>query len=101
MVIGLVIFCIGLFIFSLYLSTGLAPSAEPGKKLMNSADDSLKIEEKKCIVVKLPENCLIPEDYTLDLKVSLHRCKDIEDKGKPNKNSRWYKNQYHELDEYM
>ncbi len=100
-VFGLVFFALVLFMLSLYLMFGATPAAAPGKKVLDTAGDRLKVEEQKFIVVKLPESCLAPENYTLDLRVSLHRGSDKPVGGKPDKNRRWYKNQYHELDEYM
>lgn len=99
MAVSLVLFAIVLFMYSLYIATGTAPVSLPGKKVPDAGSDRPKTEQQRLIVVKLPETCLIPEEYTLDLKVSLHRSKEVG--VKPDRSGRWYGNQYHRLDEYM
>lgn len=97
MAIGLIVFAIVLFILCLYLAVWATP-ATPGKNVFNAGGAGPDMEEQKFIVVKLPQPCLPPENYTLNIKVTLHRGKDETGDGKPDLRGRWYK---HQLDEYL
>ncbi|MFX4261406.1 hypothetical protein ACOBQJ_04300 [Pelotomaculum propionicicum] len=99
MAVGLFLFAFVMLLLCLYLSVWAVPAA-PGKHVFNAADSSVK-EEQKFIVVKLPESCKVPEDYTLDLKITLHKGKDAGGGAKSDLYGRWYKNRHHKLDEYM
>ena len=100
MAVGLVIFAVILLVLCLCLSCGAAP-ASPGRNVVNSAAAVPEAEEQKFIVVKLPDSCLVPENYSLDLKVTLHRGEGNPGGGEPDLNGRRQKNRYHKLDEYM
>lgn len=97
MAIGLVLFAIVLFMSCLYLAVGTNPAA-PGKNIFNADGGKLDMEELKFIVVNLPKTYLAPENYTLDIKVTLHRGKDDAAGGRSDLHGRRYNRQ---LDEYL
>ncbi|BAF60052.1 MAG: hypothetical protein HPY89_02675 [Pelotomaculum sp.] len=91
---------IGLALFSFVLfAITLGLSIRPAGRTFCSHN---KACEQKVIVVKLPDVFNIPEEYALDLKISLLKSKKAQDGGeKESKTGQPGKKFYRRLDEYL
>lgn len=101
--VGLALFSFVLFAITLGLSTRPVQGTHPDKKRVNAPGDSNRINDvndQKTIVVQLPRGGNIPEDYTIDLKVSLSRAKKGEERKEGGTEERG-KKFFRRLDEYL
>lgn len=99
--VSLALVSVVLFAVTLGLSTRPAQGLHSNKKRVNASGDLNNPNDQKTIVVKLPQGSNIPEDYTIDLKVSLSKAKKEGEEEKEKKTGRQGKKLYRRLDEYL
>lgn len=90
-----------LFAVTLGLSTRPSQGLHIPKRRLNTSTDLNQANDQKTIVVKLPQGVNVPEDYTIDLKVSLFKAKKEGEEEKGNKTKEQGKKYYRRLDEYL
>jgi len=100
--VGLALTSIVLFLVTLGLSTRPTQVKPVNKKRLTPFVNNSE-NDPKTIVVKLPQGESFPDDYILDLKVSLSKAKaKVEgEKEKGDKIEERGKNFYRRLDEYL
>lgn len=89
-----VLVSIVLFAATLVLSIK-APVVHSNQKMLNAAGAFNNINEQRAIVIKLPHKDIIPEDYTIYLKVNISKAKKEE--GIESGGEKFYRR----LDEYL
>ena len=99
MAIALVILAIILSIVNLGLSTRPPQFMPSDRRLHDSPLQPERIHVPKTIVVKLPESSAIPEDYAMDLRISIY--KPLNSADKVSISSEGTKKTYRRLDDYF
>lgn len=99
--VGLALISVFLFMVTLGFSTGQIKVIPSGMKSLNTNRENNDTDEKKFIIVKLPGEGRIPDDYTFDLKVSFYKGSKDAEKEKSNEKCQSGKNLRNRLDEYL
>jgi len=99
--LGLVFISSVIFVMTFFLAAGPTKLRLPERRSFNPKGDYGIAGEKNAIVVQLPEGFCLPADYTLDLKVSLHRDEKEKIEVKQENASGGDKKYRHRLDEYL
>jgi hypothetical protein len=99
--VGLAMISVVLFGVSLGLSTRPAQVAPSNKKKLGAINDGNGENHQKTILVKLPQGNNIPEDYSIDLRVSLTKNKKEREEEKENKAGEQGRKISRRLDEFF
>lgn len=97
--VGLVLVAIVILTAALSLTT--RPAQSTGAKKIKLSGKRKNVDARRAIVVKLPRAEDIPEDYVLDLTVSLSRGKKQAEGEKGSETNQRVKKFYRGLDEYL
>lgn len=99
--VGLAIISVVLFGVSLGLSTRPAQVTPSNKKKLSAFNDGNSENNQKTILVKLPQGSNLPEDYSIDLRVSLTKNKKEREEKNENKAGEQGRKISRRLDEFF
>lgn len=99
--LGLVFIAAVIFVMTFFLAVGPTGLRLPERRDFSQKGDYGMAGEKNALVVQLPKGFCLPADYTLDLKVSLHRHDKDKTEVKQENISSGDKKYRHRLDEYL